>query len=70
MYERIVILEARPDLEEGGLSAVTLGFFDSKGIEQLRVPEVSGKLFPPDAKKKDSVIFTRYGRLDLLRRID
>lgn len=68
MYERIVILDARPDLENGGLAAVTLGFFDAKGTEQLRVPEVSGKLFPADAKKKDSLVFTKYGRFDVIRR--
>lgn len=63
MYERIIILDAVTDITTGGFKTVTLGFFDENGVEQFRVPQVSGKLIANNARKKDSLILTPYGKL-------
>lgn len=57
MYAKIVILKQINDELNGGAESVTLGFFDEKGVLQLELPKVSGKLFPKDIRKGKAVAF-------------
>ena len=59
MYAKIVVLNLKRNELEGGADSVVLGFFDEKGILQLEVPRVSGKLFPKDISKGKEVIFEK-----------
>lgn len=59
MFDKIIILSIVPDTENGGAKSVTIGFFDSKGVLQLEMPSVAGKLFPKDIIKGKEVIFSR-----------
>lgn len=59
MYAKLIILRVKPDLISGGAESVTIGFFDEKGILQLEVPRVSGRLFPSDVRKGQSVDFLK-----------
>lgn len=59
MFDKIIILNIIPDTDNGGAKSVTIGFFDAKGVLQLEMPSVSGKLFPKDIVKNKEVIFSR-----------
>lgn len=61
MYAKLAVLEKKEDEINGGAKSVTLGFFDEKGILQLQVPLISGKLFPKDIAKGKEVIFNYRG---------
>jgi hypothetical protein len=57
MYQKIVILKIIPDTTNGGAELVTIGLFDIKGVLQLEIPRVSGKLFPKDVRVGQEFIF-------------
>jgi len=57
MYAKIVILKKVDDELNGGAESVTLGFFDEKGILQIEIPKVSGKLFPKNVVKGRALAF-------------
>lgn len=59
MFDKIIILNIVPDDENGGARSVTIGFFDAKGILQLEMPSVSGKLFPKDIVKGKEIVFNK-----------
>lgn len=59
MFDKIIILNIIPDTDDGGAKSVTIGFFDAKGVLQLEMPSVSGKLFPKDIIKGKEVIFNK-----------
>lgn len=56
MYDKIVITGKITD-SSGNTIAVTLAFFDARGILQLQIPQVSGRLFPSDVKIGKPVVF-------------
>lgn len=59
MFDKIIILNIIPDTDNGGAKSVTIGFFDAKGVLQLEMPSVSGKLFPKDIIKGKEVVFNK-----------
>ena len=63
MYSKIAISEVFPDTEHGGAKSVTIILFDERGREQLRIPNISGRIFPKDITKGKEVIFTKPGNI-------
>jgi hypothetical protein len=59
MYSKIVILKMEPDKINGGAETVVLGFFDRNGVLQIEIPRVSGKLFPSNIARGQSVVFVQ-----------
>lgn len=67
MYDKIVVTRKITD-SNGNTLAVTLGFFDARGILQLEVPQISGKLFPADVRINKSVVFNHPARISEIKK--
>lgn len=63
MYHKIIVLKIVPDTTNGGAESVTIGLFDEKGILQLEIPQLSGKLFPVNIVVNKPVIFNNPAKI-------